>query len=94
MLAQGWLSVEGRKLAGGVEMVIAILAVNKRNLTGRSNIYFSHTETRDTFCSQGGRLYLCPHFPSVLVRIASCCKTADTDPNTRITVFKERKGIM
>lgn len=89
----GVVLVEGRKLAGGVEMVIATLAVNKRKLTDRSSIYFS-SKTGGSFCSRGCRLQLCPRSPSVLVRIASRCKVADADADIRITLSKERKGLM
>lgn len=33
MLPQGWLSLEGRGWAGGIEVVMVILAVNNKNMT-------------------------------------------------------------
>lgn len=64
VLPQGWLSLEGRGWAGGIEVVMVILAVNNKNMTDRGLaswcLFFSYDKC-STFCSQGYRLILCLH---------------------------------
>lgn len=78
VLPQGWSHLEDREWAGRMEMVIAIVSVNKINLTDRSLtgqcLFFSCNMSRCSFCKQGYRLlfYIC--FPSVFMHVALCCK--------------------